>query len=181
MAPKPRCTAQAKSTGETCTRPAVDGLDKCRFHCGMSLDAAKEKGRMNLVAENVAEFLRDQGYQPLGDPVEELLDLTARMKGWMEFLTARVGELESWRYESKAGGEQLRAEVALLERAADRFGKLLEKCVSLGLLERQVSNQERVADGLLDFMDRVFADPELGLSDEQRGTARDVVLRLAAA
>jgi len=113
-----------------------------------------------------------EAYVPGGgkvaDPLSELLRVAAEIRDFKDFVAARVAELraESWRYESGQGAEQLRAEVALYERALDRTAKVLTDITKLGLEERQVRLAERHAALLQGVLTRVFA--RLELTERQR-------------
>jgi hypothetical protein len=85
--------------------------------------------------------IQREGIAPLGDPVELLRDVTAEAVGLKDFFAARLKALSELRYEGHSG-EQLRAEVALYERALDRSQKFLHDLARLGLDERQVRVSE---------------------------------------
>ena len=69
------------------------------------------------------------------DPEAALQQLAGEVLRLKDILAERVSELQAWRYESKLGAEQLRAELGLLERAQDRAGRLLVDLARLGLLK----------------------------------------------
>lgn len=48
----PACSAR-KHGGEPCGQPAMRGLDKCRFHTGMSVSDARAKGRVTLARATI--------------------------------------------------------------------------------------------------------------------------------
>jgi hypothetical protein len=112
--------------------------------------------------------------EALEDPVTELLKLAFEARQFQAFVSARVEALaaDDWRYEGRTG-EQLRAEVALLERAMDRCGRLLTDINRLGLLERSVRIHETQAGMVIQALQAVLND--LDLSPEQRSIAQTSV------
>lgn len=104
------------------------------------------------------------------------MQLAAEVVGFKNFIAARVTELrtDEWRY-GALGGEQLRAEVAVYERAMDRAGRLLVDINRLGLEERQVRIAEQqgalLAKVIMDILD------DLDLTREQRDRAYEVTPR----
>ncbi|MFF0862342.1 hypothetical protein ACFYUV_11360 [Nonomuraea sp. NPDC003560] len=83
---------------------------------------------------------------PLEDPVGALLRLASEIAAFKEFVAGRVAELRAndWRFTDHKGAEQLRAELALYERALDRTARVLVEINRLGLEERALRNAERV-------------------------------------
>jgi chemotaxis protein histidine kinase CheA len=130
------------------------------------------------VAEAKARAAAERYISPDGeileDPVSELLKLAHEARQFQAFVSARVEALsaESWRYEARQG-EQLRAEVALLERAMDRCGRLLTDINRLGLLERAVRLREAQASLVVSAVIKVLDD--LDLSPDQRVIAQSAV------
>lgn len=67
----PQCTAESKGTGERCQRFAMKGLDKCPIHCGMTLEQARERARLNMAVlldpalGRVVEVIDDDSTTPM--------------------------------------------------------------------------------------------------------------------
>jgi hypothetical protein len=61
--------------------------------------------------------------------------------------------------------------------ALELRAKLAKLCIDAGVAARQVRLGEAQAQLLADVFRRVYADPELGLTDEQRERARTVTAR----
>jgi hypothetical protein len=89
---------------------------------------------------------------PVDDPLSELARITGQVIGWKDQIAAKVNELTSLRY-STEGGEQLRAEVALWERALDRCERFLTAMARLDIDERLT----RIAEGQAELILSVFA------------------------
>lgn len=179
--PKPlvgdgRCTAMSKTKPtvnglpQRCGQRALPGMNVCHFHGGKapnSIRAANER-----IAEAEAQnWLGAIEVPPMEDPLQALMDLAAEVWAAKEFFKAKI---ESLRYEHHAG-EQLRAEVALYERALDRCMKVLGEITRLGIAERRARIQEAQAVLILRAFERVL--DALELSPEQRVTATQVVPR----
>jgi hypothetical protein len=83
---------------------------------------------------------------PVEDPLSELARVCGQVLGWKDMLAEKVNALSSLRYENEAGGEQLRAEVALWERALDRCERFLTAMARLNIDERLAKISEERAE-----------------------------------
>ena len=119
----------------------LTGLTVCRMHgangAAKAAAAVRETERKALLA------IRREGVEPVGDPVELLLSLTAEAAEWQRQLREIVAGLSLIRYEGAKGAEQLRSEIALYERALDRTQKFATDLARLNLEERQARVTER--------------------------------------
>jgi hypothetical protein len=119
----------------------LTGLTVCRMHgangAAKAAAAVRETERKALLA------IRREGVEPVGDPVELLLSLTAEAAEWQRQLREIVAGLSLIRYEDAKGAEQLRSEIALYERALDRTQKFATDLARLNLEERQARVTER--------------------------------------
>ena len=66
----------------------------------------------------------------------DLLNIKNEALRWLDVCRAMLGELTEVRYKSRSAGEQLRAEVALWERALGRCARICADLVRLGIEER---------------------------------------------
>lgn len=182
----PLCGAAAR-TGSPCRLEAGWGTDHvgvgtCKYHLG-STRTHRARGKLMLAERDAAASLAEIGYEPIGDPIEELADVAAQAKALMSFFANKVADLGSLRYRSEGGTEQLRAEVSLYERAMDRTAKLLEALGRLGLEEHRQARNDAVADNYLALM-RATAELQasllasLGVSVEQLQAWREATPRL---
>ena len=135
--PRRICTSRRKD-GSPCSGPAVRGSDRCRMHLG------KKAAAVILEAE-AARLLYRHDATPCGDPLEALQRLAGRALALEETIGQLVNDLTSIRYEDVKGAEQLRAEVAVLERAMDRCGHLLVDIAKLNIDERLARVTEKQA------------------------------------
>jgi hypothetical protein len=125
-----------KDPGGRCPCRALKGQRICGIHGGkapQNLLIAERRAAKENLEKQVAKLLAAHGVTPIENPLEELRELAGQAKAYKDTLAEIVGNLTEIRYESKAGGEQLRAEVALLERAIDRFGKFLVQMAQLDI------------------------------------------------
>ena len=86
-----------------------------------------------ILAEHGEAFLHPD---PIGNPLEELLDLAAEVKAFKEALrhvAAYLFSKDRMRSAHDKVGEQLRAEIILYERAQERLGHLLINIAKLGI------------------------------------------------
>ena len=183
---KPKCGGKLHGRDGTCTLPAGwgtshKGIGRCRKHFGNAPNVIKaaENERVEQQARRALEGITD--FEAVTDPVERLQLLAGRAEKFMEILGDRVAELESMRYQTEMGGEQLRAEIAVYERAMINAGRLLVDLAKLNLDERaqRISEQTaRLVNGII-----LGALADAGLTEEMREAVRPAIarrLRLAA-
>src|SRR5580692_7153568 len=118
--------------GEPCGNPAGKGTDhlgsgNCSNHAGST-----PTGRLAALNERAERLLYQRDAAPVTDPLSALQRLAGRAAAWEDIIGEKVNELHSLRY-STEGGEQLRAEIAVMERAMDRLGKLLVDIAKLNI------------------------------------------------
>lgn len=171
----PVCGARKKRGTGDCTRPAGwgtphPGTGRCKLHGGCapsSVTAGIETRAERLLYKHDAA--------PVADPLEALQRLAGRALALEEAFGQLVNDLTEIRYDSEGGGEQLRAEVAVLERAMDRCGKLLVDIARLNIDERLARVTERQAEQVSAALSAVLG--EMGLTVEQQREARTGVAR----
>lgn len=86
--------------------------------------------------------------EPCADPLIELQKLAGQVIAWKQLLAEQVAQLAEWRYTAPGSGtEQLRAEVALFERAMDRCLHVLTAIAKLDLDNRlaRITEQQAAA------------------------------------
>lgn len=140
----PKCGGTNRQ-GDPCGNTAGKNTDhfgsgNCASHGGATLTGRKAAG-----TERIERLLHRLDAKPCDDPLAALRLLAGRALAVEETIGQMVNELTSIRYESVAGGEQLRSEVAVLERAMDRAGKLLVDIAKLNIDERLVRVTEKQA------------------------------------
>ena len=170
----PCCGAKKRQGEGTCQRPAGWGTDHlgfgpCRTHGGNT-----KNHRTAALREQAERVLADLNAPPVDNPLTELARITGQVVAWKDGLADRVNELHSIRY-STDGGEQLRAEVALFERALDRCERFLTAMARLNIDERLARIEQQQAD-LVTYAVTVTLE-ELGLPTEQQAEARRGVAR----
>lgn len=141
-----QCTAKSKRTQGRCQVAPMLGATRCYHHLGKDPKAHKAAAALERAATRV--LVRRGIPDPIGDPLQELLDLSAEAKQFKDAVSELVGELTSLRYSTPGGGEMLRSEVALYERALDRLGRLLADIAKLDIDGRLVTIQEQQAGRL---------------------------------
>lgn len=128
--------------GEPCGNPAGKGTShlgtgNCKHHGGST-----PTGRASALNEQARGELARLDLPPVEDPLSELAKVCAQVLGWKDQIAAKVNDLDGLRYEGEGSGEQLRAEVALWERALDRCERFLTAMARLNIDERLASISE---------------------------------------
>lgn len=175
----PKCGAKLRGGRDgTCSLPAGWGTDHkgfghCRKHFGTSATGRAAAERQRVDHEVRAELAR-LDVTPVEDPLRELQQLAGEVLAWKNALARKVNELTSLRYETQFG-EQLRAEVALFERAMDRCDRVLVAMARLNIDERLARITEHQGRLVTEVLQGALA--ELGLDADARRAARPIVAR----
>jgi hypothetical protein len=138
------CVHPRKNSRGPCHGAAVTGSDGCRMHLGEEAQPVIAEARLQ---EEAARLLYQRDAPPVTDPLSALQRLAGRAAAWEDIIGEKVNEMRSIRY-STEGGEQLRSEIVVMERAMDRLGKLLVDIAKLNIEERLAVIQQRTADML---------------------------------
>jgi len=169
----PRCAAR-RSNGDPCRNRPMRGQSVCRKHGGASPQAKAAAVRRQVEAE-ARQVLAELGAAPVEDPLAGLLKLAGQVLAWQAATAALVNQLDGIRYPGANGAEQLRAEVALYERAMDRAVTVLAAIARLNIDERLVQVTERQADAVVSAIN--VALEAAGVGGEQAEQARRAAAR----
>lgn len=151
-----RCTATRRD-GTSCGNRPVKGALVCRMHGGMA-PQVQAAARRRLAEEEIRNGLAQLDVEPVGDPFTELSKLAGQVVAWKDALAAKVNELTELRYAAQgAGTEQLRAEVALFERALDRCAAVLGMIAKLGIDDRLARISERQTEAVIRAVDAALS------------------------
>lgn len=171
----PFCGGKLHGRDGTCTQTAGwgtthPGVGRCKLHGGSApsgrIAAAEQQARAQLARLDVP---------PVDNALTALAAIAGEVVAWKDMLAGKVNALSSLRYEGVGAGEQLRAEVALWERALDRCGKFLVDMAKLDIDERLARVTEQQAEQISAALTAVLA--EMGLSQDQQRAARAGVAR----
>ena len=177
----PLCGGRLRRGEGTCRQPAGWGTDHvgvgyCKLHGGATRTHSVWAKR-RLVEQEARELMEKYApaAAPVEDPLNELLAVAGEIRAFKDFLGERVAEMraEEWRFGDAKGTEQLRAEIALYERALDRTARVLGDLARLGIEERQVRLAERQGSLLVTVLNRIF--DRLELTPAQRALIPQVV------
>ncbi|MFC9631409.1 hypothetical protein ACFTY8_19460 [Streptomyces mirabilis] len=113
--------------------------------------------------------------KPVTDPAGELQRVAGEIVAMKDAAARIVQGLSSMRYVGATGAEQLRAEVAVYERALDRAAKVLAEMVKLGLEARQMNLAEAEGALIARAIREILGDLEL--TPEQQARVPEVVPR----
>jgi hypothetical protein len=172
------CGATKRQGDGCCRKPAGwgtshPGRGRCRLHGG-STRSQTRRAVDEQIEERARVIVGQLGTRPVENPLAELQQLAGRVLAWEHAIGRMVNDLTSLRYETEFG-EQLRSEVALLERAMDRCERVLVAMARLDIDERLVKITQRQADLLNGVVLGAFAD--VGLSREMQDAVRPAIAR----
>lgn len=185
------CGAKAKSTGKPCTRPVVEGANRCRFHGGAA-PQVKAAAKRRLAVEQAAEAVQTFGLPRTVDPRDALLEEVYRTAGAVDWLHQQVQALTTneviWgrteQVERQAGefpgtdttySAQAHAWVRLWQEERRHLVAVTKAAIAAGIEERKVRIAEQQGALLADVIRRILAD--LSLSPEQQARVPEVVPR----
>lgn len=170
-----RCSAHRSRDGKPCGKYAMRGATVCETHGGRAPQVRAAASERRLDAQ-VRATLAKLDVAEVADPLTELGRLAGQILAWRDTLAARVNELSSIRYSAAgAGTEQLRAEVAMYERALDRCMQVLGLMAKLNLDARLVAISEQQASLVVAAVDAGLA--AAGVTGPAATQARQVVAR----
>lgn len=134
---------------DCCRAAAVRNTEppRCKTHGAnrgsLSSRHAATRTIENSAADHLATVMSREGEkwlkaQPVTNPLIELQALAGRMLAMEQHLVKRVGRLkeDQWRWSGTRTGEQVRAEILLLERAQERLHRILVDMTRLGIEDR---------------------------------------------
>jgi predicted Kef-type K+ transport protein len=133
----------------------------------------RAKAAANVTEDKARAVLARLDVQPVADPLEQLALLAGQVLAWRDVMADQVNALTSIRYEAigeNGSGEQLRAEVALFERALDRCERVLVNIARLDLGAKMA----RISEAHMVLMERALAaalaesDMDLDAADRAR-------------
>jgi hypothetical protein len=175
------CHARKRGDTGYCHRPPGwgtehAGLGRCKLHGGSTANHVKaaHMEQAQRTADEALKLLGRDGVQPVTNPLEALADLAGEIVAVKDIFRERVTRLreEQWRFADDKGGEQLRAEVALYERALDRAARVLGEIARLKIDDRLAAITEAQAGTVAAVIAAVLERLELG---DRTGQVRDLV------
>lgn len=164
--------------GVPCRAWAIKGGTVCRQHGGNLVrvqNAANFRIAKTKAERQALSRLREKTGKNGTDAIAEIERLAAEVIVFKDICRERLELLwaqDEIRYSTSAG-EQLRAEVALYERALDRCEKILATHVRLGIAKRREAINEAEQLLLVSAIRNILN--RLGLSQEQQRIAVQVV------
>ncbi len=136
-----RCVAKSRRRQERCLNWRESGHMVCRFH-GSRTPQAQAKAKERKVQAEIDAAIAKLEIIPVDNPLAELKKLAGEVIAWKEAIKEHVERLTKLRYETDMGGEQIRAEVVLFERALDRCAAVLGLIAKLNIDDRLAAIEE---------------------------------------
>lgn len=153
----------------------MKNCDVCESHGGRAPQvqrAAERRATEGAIRKTARDILANAA--PITDPLSALQQLAGEVMQWKDALKDRV-DMNKLRYGSEIGTEQMRSEVALLERALDRCMVILTAIARLNIDDRLTAIEEGKAQ-------MVIRAVQAGLvAAGVTGPAAQAALRAAAA
>jgi hypothetical protein len=160
---KRRCVARNRQ-GQQCKKPPEPYQLVCRQHGGAS-PQAKAKAEERRLEDEARRAIATLDIQAVDDPLTALKWMAGEVIAWKNLMSSKVDELMGdYRYGTDYG-EQLRAEVALFERAMDRCVHVLATIAKLGIDDRLAAVTERQAQMMEDALFAAFDEAGVGVRD----------------
>jgi hypothetical protein len=159
--------------GKPCGLNPPKGALVCGVHGG-NVATTKRQTKIRASEIKAREKLAKLAITPVADPItehEQIMSEAIWFKNICRDQLAKIQE-NAWRYEHDHG-EQLRAEVALYERAIDRCDKILTNYIRLGIADRKVRIDEAQAVILVGVIKDILS--RLDLTRDQKALAGTVV------
>jgi hypothetical protein len=169
-----------KTDGSPCPNWAMRGQKVCHAHGGRARQN-KQAAALRLVEAEAAQAASILNALPVTDPLTALAELAGQVLAWRDKLATKVEEMTSYGYENYKAGEQIKADVALFERAMDRCVITLAAIARLRIDERLAKIEKKKVDLVADALAATLA--ELGIDQAVQHQAADGLerrLRLVA-
>lgn len=177
-----RCTAKYRPSnpdpekvGTRCPLRAMKGLKICGIHGGRA-SHVKAAGLRRVAVEKLERQMTNSlarlDVASVDNPLAALSQLAGQVVAWQGALADKVNGLTDIRYQDAKGGEQLRAEVALYERAMDRCNTVLGTISRLNIDERMAVISEKQAERVIAAIDAVL--DFLGVTGDQAVAAKRI-------
>lgn len=146
---RPKCSSR-RTDGQPCGNWPIKGGTVCGSHGGKA-PQVKAKARERIAEQQARAELARLNLPPVDDPLSMLASVAAEVVAWKDAMAVKVNALTSLRYGTE-GGEQLRAEVALWERALDRCERFLTAMARLNIDERLAAISEARAEMIITML-----------------------------
>lgn len=174
----PRCAAHPSGAEvlRPCGRAPMKGSRVCRSHGGAAKQVKAKAAERTAEQDARKAFgkLSDHAV-PVDDPFAEFAKLAGEAVAWKDWAAGRIADLERIDSTDAKGTEQVRAQVALFERAMDRCAGFLRDFAKLGIEDRmsRVTVAQRVA--IVRAIESVMA--HLGVAGEERPVVDAILAR----
>lgn len=169
-----KCRAHSKmQAGGQCQKSPMAGQEVCGTHGGRAQQNVVAAG-LRTTEEKLRQTLGKLTVVPVENPLAELQLLAGEAMAWKAVCHNAMAKLSAMRYGTE-GGEAIRGEIILFERAMDRCERVLVNIAKLNIDERLA----RVNEMQLDFTVRALTAwmAESGMNTEQQQEAKHGVAR----
>lgn len=150
-------------------------IGKCSLHGGSTPTHEISAARVQI-KKDALTLLHELGEpEPIGDPVEELLDVASMTVQWKNVCVQKLNELRTFEYTDNAGVERPKAAIELFERALDRVVVTLVQLEKLNLMDKKLAMEAEHGAMLAEALSKIILHNQLNLDDDQIQLARALV------
>jgi hypothetical protein len=176
-----KCTA-VRGNGKPCGRWPILGGTVCMAHGGAApqvREAANRRLQRDQMRRDLGELMAELEVDAAGrGPTELLLDVVYRSHAMVQVIGAQMGKVGSTltrkdRYQQ----DQPHVLIGMYDQALDRASRAAKAALDAGVAEALVRVEQEKGRILAEVMRAIFADPELGLTEEQRAVSGKVAGR----
>lgn len=154
----PRMCSQSE---KGCVNPALKNSEECENHQSTKKDEQREKKEVEKGKDQAKRGLRQQAAKTdtstVSRVLEGMLEELDNVRGWQREAREQVDALDGqWRFQDKTGGEHLRSEISVYERAMDRTARVLKDMTRLDIDARVAGIEKKQAEFMLTVLMRAM-------------------------
>jgi hypothetical protein len=159
------CSAFTVDMSTRCRYKPEPGSKYCCLHQNDEQSGRFEREALKRMSNVDPEVVVTK---PKMNPLEALNTFIEQIMSWNDLAEKQIKKLkeDEWRYEDRAGGEQLRSEIAIYERSLDRGLRALQAVAKLNLAEKYIALSEKQAE--LMFIVMIETLTQLGVDGNSR-------------
>lgn len=144
-----RCSATT-TAGNPCRRWAIAGGTVCPKHGGAA-PQVRQKAAERVLEMRLNGELRRRGWQPVTNPVLWYQEVAGEVRAFLELCRESMAALDALAYTDGRGVEDVRALLALYERALDRAQRTADQMTARGIEAKVLDQASAQAEAIVKF------------------------------